>query len=98
MLAESCTHSYLLVSCVLLGVGTAGGFIGSLVDSVLGATIQESRVDEKTGVVVSEFAEGAKGKLVSGIAVLNNNQVNFVSSCITSTCMVVVASLYLLSI
>jgi uncharacterized membrane protein len=96
ILSESCQHSFIPVSTFTLGVGIFGGFFGSLVDSVLGATIQESRVDEKSGVVLSEHSEGgAKGKLVSGISVLNNNQVNLVSSCITSASMALIVSFFI---
>ncbi len=53
-----------------VGWGIFGGGFGSLVDSFLGATVQETRYSQAKGVVV---AEG--GTVVAGWNVLSNNQV-----------------------
>ncbi|KAG7444122.1 uncharacterized protein BT62DRAFT_987973 [Guyanagaster necrorhizus] len=60
--------------------GALAGGLGSLVDSVLGATIQETRWEEQTGIV-------GKGKRINGWDLLSNNQVNVVSSLVTATWM-----------
>ena len=77
---ESVTLSSQLAVAVVVG-GTAG-FVGSLVDSVLGATVQFSGYSEKLGRVVN--APGPGVRHVSGLDVLGNHAVNFVSSLITA--------------
>ncbi|KAF5378082.1 hypothetical protein D9615_007623 [Tricholomella constricta] len=62
--------------------GFAGGF-GSLVDSVLGATVQRTRYSTERGVVLQDGSR-AEGRVVSGWDVLTNNQVNLVSSGVTA--------------
>ncbi|KAF8175767.1 integral membrane protein DUF92-domain-containing protein [Pholiota molesta] len=66
-------------TCV--GYGILGGGLGSLVDSVLGATVQETRYNETRRAVV---VEGQGGKVLNGWNVLSNNQVNLVSSALTA--------------
>ena len=71
--------SQLLVAVV---VGGAAGFLGSLVDSVLGATVQFSGYSEKLERIVHSPGPGVRH--VSGWDLLDNHAVNFVSSLITA--------------
>ncbi|KAI8807496.1 integral membrane protein DUF92-domain-containing protein [Cladochytrium replicatum] len=72
--------------------GASAGLLGSLIDSVLGSTLQLSMYNPKTGKISNENVESVKQKdgdegkwvLVSGRNVLDNHQVNFVSSLITA--------------
>lgn len=58
----------------------AGGF-GSLVDSLLGATVQRTRYNAERGVISQE---GSEGRVISGLDLLTNNQVNLLSSLVTA--------------
>lgn len=88
-------------SPVLLGVFavvTGGGFLGSVIDSVLGATVQAQYADGETGGV-TERAVGrrteAPNTLVRGFAAVTNDVVNALS-CVLSTA--VGAALYIVTI
>ncbi len=69
-------------ACLL--VGALSGLVGSMIDSVLGGLLQFSGVDETTGRISNE--PGQNVKHISGLNMLSNNQVNFISSLITSVC------------
>eukprot|EP00026_Physarum_polycephalum_P012520 Phypoly_transcript_12841.p1 GENE.Phypoly_transcript_12841~~Phypoly_transcript_12841.p1 ORF type:complete len:302 (+),score=45.40 Phypoly_transcript_12841:182-1087(+) len=68
-----------VVPVILLG--TLGGIGGSLIDSLMGATIQYSGWSESKKKIVGEPGPGVKR--VSGINILNNHHVNFFSSLAT---------------
>lgn len=69
----------------VLLVGAAGGFVGSLIDSVLGATVQFSGFCETRKRVVSRPGPGVRK--ISGLNFLSNSAVNFVSAVICAVCL-----------
>lgn len=71
-------------SIVVLGV--VAGVVGSGIDSFIGATLQYSGRDKKTGAIVSDSAPPKNNKNIESVgarfAVLSNTQVNLVTSLI----------------
>jgi uncharacterized protein (TIGR00297 family) len=66
----------------ILAFGMASGCLGSLLDSVLGATVQATYFDERAKKVTSQRSDEAKH--VSGRDILTNEQVNLVSTIIAT--------------
>lgn len=62
-------------------VGLFGGFVGSLIDSVLGATLQVMYRSSETGAETERelAADGTPNQVIRGLPWLNNDWVNFVS-------------------
>lgn len=60
----------------------AAGFVGSVADSVFGATLQARYVCERDGQPTERLQHscGSKTKLVKGFAVIDNDSVNFLAS------------------
>ncbi|KAJ8469759.1 hypothetical protein ONZ45_g16783 [Pleurotus djamor] len=71
--------SSLVTSTVIWGAIAGGG--GSMVDSFLGATIQETVYSEEKKRITEH---GGGGKAINGLNLLTNNQVNLLSSFLTA--------------
>jgi uncharacterized protein (TIGR00297 family) len=65
----------------LILLGAASGFVGSLIDSFLGATVQYSGLDQTTRKVVSVKTKTTRH--ISGYNFLDNNEVNLLSIILT---------------
>ncbi|XP_003692221.1 transmembrane protein 19 isoform X1 [Apis florea] len=73
-------------------IGGIGGFIGSVIDSVLGATLQYSGINEK-GFLVEHPGKGVKH--ISGRQILDNHSVNLFSTVIIGLSLPGIAKLIL---
>jgi uncharacterized protein (TIGR00297 family) len=88
--------SWRLMAVVL--VVTAGGFLGSVIDSVLGATVQAQYADRETGAATERRhgpASDTRNTLTRGFPAVTNDVVNAVS-CVLATA--AAATVYILTI
>lgn len=75
----------------LVTVGGIAGLLGSLVDSILGATVQYSGLHKASGKVVSRSGPGVVK--IAGAEILDNHSVNLVSTLLTALVMPYLGSL-----
>eukprot|EP01117_Protostelium_nocturnum_P015111 TRINITY_DN5821_c0_g1_i1.p1 TRINITY_DN5821_c0_g1~~TRINITY_DN5821_c0_g1_i1.p1 ORF type:complete len:288 (-),score=67.48 TRINITY_DN5821_c0_g1_i1:153-1016(-) len=66
----------------IIFISLFAGFIGSFIDSLLGANFQFSGWDKKQKKVVNKPTENTS--VITGSDILDNNQVNFISALITA--------------
>lgn len=81
-------------AALCLGLGAAAGLFGSFVDSLLGATLQQSAFDEDRHVVVSGAAPRKGLKHISGWDVLDNHAVNWLAALLTGLTAVALVACY----
>jgi len=82
-LSSNASQSFIIIG--LIGI-TVTGFIGCMIDSLLGATVQARHIDSKTNKITeARKTDGTLNKKISGIKLVSNNAVNLLSNVIGSS-------------
>ncbi|KIJ67257.1 hypothetical protein HYDPIDRAFT_84225 [Hydnomerulius pinastri MD-312] len=84
---SACRAEWTVLLPQLIGWGTAAGIVGSMLDSLLGATVQRTRYSADKRRILQDGSIPEKNeaiKVISGVNVLTNNQVNLISSTVTA--------------
>ncbi|EGC38676.1 hypothetical protein DICPUDRAFT_86423 [Dictyostelium purpureum] len=84
---EQISFSYLQQTISIILLATFGGLVGSLIDSLMGATLQLSLLSINRKVVLNDVKKVMptdKIRHISGTDILDNHQVNFLSSLVTA--------------
>ena len=76
-ISKSCTPQWMVII-----IASLSGLVGSLIDSILGATIQYSGYSEEIKKVVN--SPGVDVKHISGFNLVGNHAINFLSSLFTA--------------
>ena len=66
---------------IILCVISVFGFLGAIIDSILGATLQGSYLNEEEGIITEKkISNGQRNKKIKGFDFINNDVVNIVSN------------------
>jgi uncharacterized protein (TIGR00297 family) len=79
----------------MVAIAAISGFIGSLIDSAIGATIQGIYKCKVCGMISeNKFHCGENGHLMKGIGIINNHMVNFLSSLFGGIIAIIIYGIY----
>lgn len=81
----ACRQDKIQLALSLFTYTSFAGLMGSMIDSLLGATLQETKLSLSSRKILQDnIKDEGRFKVISGVPVLSNNQVNLVSATATS--------------